>query len=223
MKVLAINGGPRKKGNSAVMLAQVLQGAEDAGLETETVIVKDIDIKSCRGCLRCNLVKRCAIRGDDWKNLSMKIMNSDVLVFSSPVYFHHVTGELKRVLDRFRSFVNVQVTEDGLKHVPWLKWHKRFILLMAQGSSNPMDADPAIDLFNFVTRILGPKNGLTCLLGTRLIVTDQLRMDLSALSDLYQKLDLPLRLVKKDYRSNQVLLKKCYDLGRSLGSFETNP
>lgn len=205
------------------MLAELLRGAEDAGLVTETVFVKELHIKPCRGCLRCNLIKRCAIRGDDWSRLSKKILNADVLVFSSPVYFHHITGELKRVVDRFRSFVHVQVTRDGLNHTPWHQWRKRFILLMAQGSPDPVDADPAIRLYEFVKTILGPNNRLNYLIGTRLIVPDQLEMDENRLAGLYPKLGLPLRLVKNDYKSNEMLLKQCYDLGRSLENDPITP
>ncbi len=118
MKVLAINGGSRVKGNSTIMLNEFSRGVRDAGFELDLVNVKNLNIQSCRGCLRCNLIKRCSIRGDDWKILSQKILAADAIVFSSPVYFHHITGDLKKVLDRFRSFVNVRLEEDGLIHTP---------------------------------------------------------------------------------------------------------
>jgi len=213
MKLLAINGGPRNRGNSAIMLNELLRGAKDAGADVEIVQVKDLNIKYCRGCLRCNLVKRCAIRGDDWKALSLKILSADVIVFASPVYFHHITGDLKKILDRFRSFVNVQLTEDGLIHTPWTVWNKKFVLLMSQGSSDKADAKPAIQLFQFITEILGPDNSFISILGKRLVVPGQIKMDEAELKDLYLKLELSLRLVKKDYHSNISILRDCYNTG----------
>ncbi len=216
MKVLSINGGPRNNGNSALMLNEFLRGAKDAGAEIDLISVKDLNIKYCRGCLRCNLVKRCAIRGDDWKALSLKIISADVIVFASPVYFHHITGDLKKILDRFRSFVNVQINEDGLVHTPWHVWNKKFLLLMSQGSYDEADAKPAIELFEFMTKILGPENSFKSILGKRLAVSGQLRMDEPELKDLYSKLALPLRLVKKDHKLNISLLNDCYDAGLKL-------
>jgi len=213
MKVLAINGGPRNRGNSAIMLNELLRGAKNAGAEVEIVQVKDLNIKHCRGCLRCNLVKRCALRGDDWKELSLKILSADAIVFASPVYFHHVTGDLKKVLDRFRSFVNVQLKDDGLIHTPWTVWNKKFVLLMSQGSSDKADSKPAIVLFGFITEIMGPDNSFKSLLGKRLVVPGQIKMSENELKDLYLKLELPLRLVKKDYPLNISLLKACYHTG----------
>ena len=70
MNVLTINGGLRVKGNSTIMLNEFSRGVRDAGFEVDLVDVKDLNIQSCRGCLRCNLIKRCSLRGDDWKNLS---------------------------------------------------------------------------------------------------------------------------------------------------------
>lgn len=216
MKVLAINGGPRNEGNSSIMLDEFLRGARDTGSDVEKLSVKDLNIKSCRGCLRCNLIKKCAVRGDDWKELSDKIINSDVIVFSSPVYFHHVTGDLKRVLDRFRSFVKVQIKKDGIIHLPWHLWKKKFVLLMSQGSQDPADAKPAVELFEFMTRILGSGNSFKSILGKRLVVSGQLKMTETELGELYTKFEWPLSLVKEDYHLNLSLLSECYFSGQEL-------
>ncbi len=216
MKVLAINGGSRVKGNSTIMLNEFSRGVRDAGFEVDLVNVKDLNIKSCRGCLRCNLIKRCSLRGDDWKNLSQKILAADAIVFSSPVYFHHITGDLKKVLDRFRSFVNVRLNDDGLIHTPWQTWNKKFVLLMSQGSPDEADAKPAKDLFEFVTTILGKDNCFKFLLGKRLVVSGQLKMNESELKDLYLRLKIPFKCLKSDFLSNTALLNDCYKAGLNL-------
>ena len=216
MNVLAINGGSRVKGNSTIMLNEFFRGVRDAGLEADLVHVRDLNIKSCRGCLRCNLIKRCALRGDDWKNLSQKILAADAIVFSSPVYFHHITGDLKKVLDRFRSFVNVRLNDDGLIHTPWQTWNKKFVLLMSQGSPDEADAKPAKDLFEFVTTILGNNNRFKFLLGKRLVVSGQLKMNETELKALYLRLKIPFKCLKSDLLSNTALLNDCYNAGLNL-------
>ncbi len=217
MNILAFNGSPRRRGNTSLLLHELLRGACEGGAEVEEVIAEEINIKSCRGCLRCNVLKRCAIRGDDWPALSSRILNADVLVFASPVYFHHLTSSLKRILDRFRSFINVQITEHGLSHTPWHIWSKKFILLLCMGSSDEADAVPVIELFKFMTSILGQNNKLVTLAGTRLAVTNQVIMREEELQSLYARLNLPSYLAKNDFLENQKLIRKCYDMGKNAG------
>lgn len=216
MHVLAFSGSPRRKGNSSLLLDEMLRGAKEAGAQVEENVAEELNIKYCKGCLRCNLLKRCAIRDDDWPDLSQKVLDTDVLIIASPIYFHHLTAPLKKILDRFRSFLHVQITETGLKYNPWHEWKKDFVLILTLGSSSDTDAQPVIDLFKFITTTLGPKNRLHTIVGTRLAIADQVKMTEEELSTLYPKLKLPVNLAGQDYQRNQVLLKKCYELGREL-------
>ena len=215
-KILALNGSPRKKGNTSLLLKEFLRGAREANAQTEEIIADEISLKPCRGCLRCNLIKRCAIRGDDWPELSSEILSSDVLVFASPVYFHHLTSPLKKILDRFRSFFHVRITPQSLKHTPWHTWKKNFVLILSLGSSDAVDAQPVIDLFDFMAPMLGRENSLTSIVGTRLAVAGQVKMEETELADLYRRLEIPVSLAEQDYQKNQLLLKKCYELGKSI-------
>jgi len=216
MYILALNGSPRREGNTSLLLRQILYGAQSLEAHVEEVVADTFDIKDCRGCLRCNLIKRCAIRGDEWGDLSLKILKADVLIFASPLYFYHFTASLKRILDRFRSFIKVKLTEDGLEYSAWQKWEKRFVLLVCMGSPKRRDASDLIRLLRFITEVLGPKNKLQCIVGTRLIVARQVMMTKEELSRLYTKLGLPQDLVDKDFNRNQALLRRCYKLGRQL-------
>jgi len=214
--VLTFNGSPRKNGNTSALLHEFIRGASESGANVEQIIAYDLNLNYCTGCLKCNLLKRCAIGADDWQQLSQKILDADVVVFASPVYFHHVTAQLKKILDRFRSFMHVQITEQGLKHTPWQVWQKHFVLLLSQGSPNDDDAQPIIDLFTFIVNILGAENTLTSIVGTRLAVANQVRMSQEELRMLYSKLQLPEYLVEIDFHRNQQILKQCYELGKKL-------
>jgi len=214
MRLVAFNGSPRKNGNSTRLLQELLRGAHDAGDLIDEYTVKDLVIKDCRGCLRCNIIKRCSLRNDDWEAVSGKILAADRLVFATPVYFHHVSASLKKIIDRFRSFIHVQITETGLLHRPWQNWKKEFILLLTMGSSDARDAQPIIDLFKFMIEILGPGNTLSVITATRLAVPRQIIMNFQELTELYRSLQIPEHLAEKDFSRNQKLLQNCYALGK---------
>jgi hypothetical protein len=112
--------------------------------------------------------------------------------------------------------MHVQITEHGLKHNPWHQWRKNFVLLLCLGSSVDDDAQPIIDLFNFIVEVLGSGNKLTSVIGTRLAVVNQVRMSKEELSILYSKLNLPVHLVDQDYQRNQQLLQQSYELGKKI-------
>ncbi len=215
-KILAFNGSPRRSGNTSLLLDQFTQGTEASGVNTEVINADAINLKNCQGCLRCNILKRCSIREDDWTDISQKILDADVLVFASPIYFHHVTAPLKMIIDRFRSFVHIQITETSLIHTPWIEWNKDFVLILPMGSSDDIDAQPVVDLFNYMCAILGPKNRLHVVKGTRLAVVKQVAKTETDLETLYPKLNLPAGLAKADSIKNQNLMLECFELGKEL-------
>lgn len=216
MNVLAFNGSPRRNGNTSLLLAELLRGVRDANGQAQELVAQDLHLKYCTGCLRCNVLKRCAQSGDDWKVVSDKIFAADALVFASPVYFHHLTAPLKKIIDRFRSFINVQITPESIRHTPWQNWNKRFVLLLSMGSSDAADAQPVVDLFRFMTGILGAENTLEVISGTRLAVAGQVARPAGDLAGLYEKLGLPAALAVDDSRRNHELFQRCYDTGRQL-------
>jgi multimeric flavodoxin WrbA len=215
-KIVAINGSPRPAGNTSHLLRAFISGAEENAVVPEVFHSHQLKIEDCTGCLRCNVLKRCAIAGDDWGELSTKILESDVLVFASPIYFHHLPASLKRVLDRFRSFASVQITETGLVHTPYLEWRKDFVLILSLGSPDTADAQPVIDLFSYVCSIMGKQNKLHVITGTRLAMVNHVIKTGDELLDLYRKLKLPEQLAGEDSRKNRELLEQCRELGKTV-------
>lgn len=214
--ILVLDGSTRKQGNTSILVQQFIDGAKNNTKNIEQIQAKDINIKYCNGCLRCNLIKRCSIRDDDWGDLSQKIDEADVLVFASPIYFHYVTAPLKNIIDRFRSFVHVQIIETGLIHTPFKEWNKDFVLLLSMGSSDDSDANPVIDLFKYMKEVLGEDNRLHVIKGTRLAVIKQVQKTEDELKELYPKLQLNENLAEKDFKKNQEILSQCFDLGKNL-------
>lgn len=99
MKILAICGSPRK-GNTEFMLNKVLENAEG---EKELILLKELDIKHCMGCLGCDKTNKCVIQ-DDMQKLYPKLTDCDILVIGTPNYFNNVPGLLKDFIDRTNPF-----------------------------------------------------------------------------------------------------------------------
>ena len=105
MKVIAINGSPRKNWNTDTLLKKVLKGAASAGSETELVYLYDLKFRGCVSCLACKLKKeprpnRCVLR-DDLTAVLNKVHEADAVILGSPIYFSEVTGEMRSFFERF--------------------------------------------------------------------------------------------------------------------------
>lgn len=104
MKVIAINGSPRKKWNTAMLLEKALEGARSQGAETELVNLYDINYKGCESCFACKLkggksYGRCNIK-DDLTPILDRITESDALILGSPIYLGTATGEMRSFFER---------------------------------------------------------------------------------------------------------------------------
>lgn len=95
-KVLILSGSPRKNGNSDILCDEFAKGAREAGHEVEKVRVAEKNIGYCRACKEKG---NCIIK-DDMADVLQKIIDADVLVFASPVYFYSIDAQLKAVIDR---------------------------------------------------------------------------------------------------------------------------
>lgn len=98
-KVLVLSGSPRKNGNSDLLCNEFLKGAAESGHEVEKTRVAEKKIGYCRGCYACKDTGICAIR-DDMAEVLQKMIDADVLVLASPVYFYSIDAQLKAVIDR---------------------------------------------------------------------------------------------------------------------------
>ena len=104
MKIIAINGSPRKKWNTATLLKEALKGAEAGGAKTELIHLYDLNYKGCRSCFACKTIDgssygKCVVK-DDLREVFRKIENSDAVILGSPVYFGTVSGEMRSFMER---------------------------------------------------------------------------------------------------------------------------
>jgi len=123
--VLVISSTMRKNGNSEVLAKEFARGAKDAGHNVEFVTLQDKEIKFCKGCLACQKLGTCVIK-DDSVEIVEKMKYSDVIAFSSPIYYYEMSGQLKTLLDRgnslyssdykFRDIYFLATAADGSSH-----------------------------------------------------------------------------------------------------------
>lgn len=102
MKALAINGSPRKGGNTETLLKKALVPLSTAGWETELVQLGGSNIHGCRACYQCCKKKngRCAHDDDFFNPCFGKMVAADAIILGSPTYFTDVSTEMKALLDR---------------------------------------------------------------------------------------------------------------------------
>ena len=104
VKVIAVNGSPRKQHNTATLLQYALKGAAENGAETELIHLTDLHYSGCRSCFACKRIGGssygvCAA-ADDLSLVLSKIREADALIIGSPVYFFQTTGLTRCFLER---------------------------------------------------------------------------------------------------------------------------
>lgn len=98
-KVLILSGSPRIRGNTDILCDELAKGASESGHDVEKIRVAEKNIGYCKGCYACKNSGICTIK-DDMAEILQKMIDADVIVLASPVYFYSVDAQLKAVIDR---------------------------------------------------------------------------------------------------------------------------
>ncbi len=113
MKIVVIKGSPHKNGSSNMLAEQFIKGAQEAG---HTIIEMDaahMDMHPCIGCEHCGMNGEC-VHKDDNHVIRDALLNSDMVVFVTPIYYFGMSAQLKMVIDRFYSYTT-RLSGKGLK------------------------------------------------------------------------------------------------------------
>jgi multimeric flavodoxin WrbA len=103
MKAIAINGSPRKDGNTRLLLETALEPLAQAGWDTEIVQLGGRPVQGCRACFKCweKQDKRCVFGDKDvFNEVFAKALEADALLLGSPTYFADVSGDMKSFIER---------------------------------------------------------------------------------------------------------------------------
>ncbi len=105
MKILALNGSPRKGGNTDLLIDQVFAGAQQHGHECQKLALYAYKIMPCVDCRRCKQGDHICPIKDDMPQLLQLMGNADILVFGTPIYWYGPTAKMKLLIDRLRPFI----------------------------------------------------------------------------------------------------------------------
>ena len=137
-KVLAVIGSPRRGGNTDELIRKVTKGAESKGAAVETIRLAELNIGECDGCMSCWKGKHC-IKSDDMLDIYPKIIDSDVILFGTPVYWYGPTALMKAFIDRFLYF-NCPENRAKIRG-------KKAGLVIPFEEENPDTARPVVEFF----------------------------------------------------------------------------
>ncbi|MCH3961598.1 MAG: flavodoxin family protein [Solobacterium sp.] len=99
-KVLILSGSPRKNGNSDLLCDEFMRGAAEKGNEVEKIRLAEKKIGYCLGCYYCREHHGTCVQKDDMAEILEKMIQADVIVLASPVYFYAIDAQLKTAIDR---------------------------------------------------------------------------------------------------------------------------
>jgi multimeric flavodoxin WrbA len=148
-KILAIVGSPRKDGNTDILVQKVVEGAASKEARVETLWLGGLNIRECDGCHVCWPAKRrglarggqrkpCAKR-DDMLDIYPKIIESDAIIFGTPVYWYGPTALMKAFIDRFVYF-NCPENRAQIRG-------KKAAIVIPFEEENPETAKPLVEFF----------------------------------------------------------------------------
>lgn len=134
IKIVALNGSPRKGGNTDLLIGEFLAGAREAGAEGEVVYLDDLTIRPAAE-LGDVQKERVDLRADDdCRSVLDKVIAADIVVIGSPVYWQGVTAQLKCFIDRFSCHYAQPWFNEGMKGKIWAA-------LVPFGASDPAEAE----------------------------------------------------------------------------------
>lgn len=104
MKVILLNGSPRKNWNTHKLLMEAERGAKEMGAETEIIHLYDLNYTDCKSCFACKLRGNntngvCAVR-DDLKPVLERLHEANVVIIGTPIYYDGMTGEVASLIHR---------------------------------------------------------------------------------------------------------------------------
>ena len=146
-KIIILNGAARKNGSTVKLGEAFADGARSVGNQVKTFYLDEMDIHSCKGCLRAGKdSKNPCSQKDDMDLIYAEFEDTDVVVFASPLYFWTITGTLKTVADRLYA---------ELECLGYGKFPKKSVLLMTADGG---DYSQAVTWYRTYERNLRWKN-----------------------------------------------------------------
>ncbi len=121
MKIVVLEGSPNVNGSSNMLAKKFVKGATEAGHSVEVIDAAHANIHPCTGCIYCGYEGPCS-QDDDVNEIRQKILEADMMVFVTPLYYYGMSAQLKTLIDRFCAFnssINRKNMKSALLTVAW--------------------------------------------------------------------------------------------------------
>ncbi|WP_407383613.1 flavodoxin family protein [Ruminococcus sp.] len=121
MKITVLFASPNKKGSTAILVDSFKRGAEEGDHTVEVLDVCKMNVHPCIGCIRCGYEGPC-VQKDDNEIIRNMLLDTDMVVFATPLYYYGMSAQLKTVVDRFcayNSSLNSRHLKSALLTVAW--------------------------------------------------------------------------------------------------------
>ena len=165
MKVLIITGSAHKNGTTAYMTEQFIKGAEENGHEIYRFDAAFKDVHPCIACEKCHDGTLGCVFKDDMQELNPHLIETDAIIFVSPIYYYGISAQIKAVIDRFYA-------NDAVLH-----GNKKAVLMVTMADTSIKTANGAVESFKGMTDYLewdiaGTVIGVNCMTPEMLMNTD---------------------------------------------------
>lgn len=210
MKITVFSGSHKgREGNTLFMVEEFLKGAEEAGAETENIILAEKDIRYCKGKFMCwfNKPGKCTIH-DDEDDLLPRFLNSDIAVFACPVYFDNVPAVMKNFIDRLSPVLLPHFEDDKngeYRHAKRYEKYPKIIVISNAGLPGQTNFEVESLFFRRLARALHTDLIAEIYRGEGEIFRGQSNFMLKPLLGKYRKL---LRCAGKEIVENRKLSEK---------------
>ena len=142
MKVLVITGSAHKNGTTAYLTEKFIAGATEAGHEIYRFDAAFKNVHPCIACEKCHREGSCAFQ-DDMNELNPHLLEADVVVLVSPIYYYDINAQIKAVIDRFYA-------NDEKLH-----GKKKAVMMLTMADTTAESAEGALASFKGMTNFLG--------------------------------------------------------------------
>ncbi len=142
MKIIILQGSPNKNGSTSILVEEFTRGAKSAGHSVQRFDIAEMNINPCLGCVACGYEGPC-VQKDDNDKIRKSILNADMIVFATPLYYYGVSAQLKTVIDRFCAY-NSSITRK----------HMKSALLAVAWNSNNWTFEALVDHYETLVRYL---------------------------------------------------------------------
>lgn len=132
MKVIAILGSPRKKGNSSFLAERFLATAGEKGAETSAYFLEEMSYKGCKACGACKKTHESCVIKDDLTSVLDEMRLADIIIYAAPNYFADVSGQFKLFLDRTYSLLTPEFMTGANRSR--LAEGKHLVFILTQGA-----------------------------------------------------------------------------------------